>query len=101
MSKQEYVTRIMEEWYLVMAKNNVSVQPKTSTLLGMVLANYDIKPKYESRNLWDEFLSMPGGQCASWYDSLSEIHKKEFDVQRQSKSSSRNKSVDFKALLKG
>ena len=101
MSKQEYVTQIMEEWYLAMAKNNVSVQPKVSTLLGMVLSNYDIEPKFKSRNLWDEFLSTPGGQFASWYDSLSDFHKQEFEVQRQSKLLCVGKAVDFKALLKG
>jgi len=101
MSKQDHVTRIMEEWYLAMAKNNVSVQPKTSTLLGVVLSNYDIKPKYETRDLWEEFLTIPGGRCAGWYDSLSEIHKKEFDVQRLSNHMNRSKQVDIKTLLKG
>ena len=49
MNKKDYVARIMDEWYESMATNNVSVQPKTSTLLGMILAKYDIKPKVLSK----------------------------------------------------
>ena len=101
MSEKDYVAQVMDEWYLAMASNNVSVQPKSSTLLGMILANYDIKPKQEPRNLWDEFLTVPGGRFASWYDTLSEIQKKEFDEQRRKNASNRNRTVDTKALLKG
>lgn len=101
MDKKDYVGQIMDEWYESMATNNVSVQPKASTLLGMVLANYEMKPKYETRNLWDEFLTIPGGRFASWYDSLSEVQKKEFDEQRRKNASTRNRSIDTKALLKG
>ena len=103
MDKKDYVAQVMDEWYLAMASNNVSVQPKASTLLGMALANYEMKPKYETRNLWDEFLSIPGGRFASWYDSLSEAQKKEFDEQRKKNASSRNQPVEkiAKSLLKG
>jgi hypothetical protein len=101
MDKKDYVAQIMDEWYTSMESNNVSVQPKTSTLLGMILAKYDIKPKQEIRNLWDEFLTVPGGRFASWYDSLSEVQKKEFDEQRRQNACNRNQSIDTKALLKG
>ena len=103
MDKKDYVAQIMDEWYESMATNNVSVQPKASTLLGMVLANYEMKPKYEPRNLWDEFLTIPGGRFASWYDSLSEVQKKEFDEQRKKTATDRNRTVEkiAKALLKG
>jgi hypothetical protein len=103
MDKKDYVAQIMDEWYESMATNNVSVQPKASTLLGMVLANYEFKPNYEPRNLWDEFLTIPGGRFASWYDSLSEVQKKEFDDQRKKTATDRNQTVEkiAKALLKG
>ena len=101
MDKKDYVARIMDEWYSLMATNNVSVQPKASTLLGTILAKYDIQPKQESRNLWDEFLTIPGGRFASWFDSLSEAQKKEFDEQRQKNGCNRNRAIDTKALLKG
>jgi len=101
MDKKDYIAQIMDEWYSSMESNNVSVQPKTSTLLGMILAKYDIKPKQDLRNLWDEFLTVPGGRFASWYDSLSEIQKKEFDEQRQKNGCNRNRPIDTKALLKG
>jgi len=101
MDKKDYVAQVMDDWYLAMAANNVSVQPKASTLLGMVLANYEVKPKYDSRNLWDEFLTIPGGQFASWYDALSKVQKKEFDEQRQKNACNRNHPIDTKSLLKG
>ena len=103
MDKKDYVAQIMDEWYLAMASNNVTVQPKASTLLGMVLANYEMKPNYETRNLCDEFLSMPSNRFSSWYDSLSDVEKKEFDDQRQKSATERNRTVEkiTKALLKG
>jgi len=103
MDKKDYVAQVMDEWYLAMASNNVSVQPKASTLLGMVLANYEMKPKDETRNLWDEFLSMPSNRFSSWYDALSEAQKKECDDQRKKTATDRNRTVEkiAKALLKG
>jgi len=101
MDKKDYVARIMDEWYSLMATNNVSVQPKASTLLGTILTKYDIQPKQELRNLWDEFLTVTGGQFKGWYDSLSETDKEEFHKQRQKNGCNRNRSIDTKALLKG
>ena len=43
MNKKDYVGQIMDEWYESMATNNVSVQPKASTLLGMILSKYDVQ----------------------------------------------------------
>ncbi len=101
MDKKDYVAQIMDEWYSSMASNNVSVQPKASTLLGAILSKYDIELKQEPRNLWDEFLTITGGQFKGWYDSLSEPEKNEFHKQRRSNGSDRNMSIDTKALLKG
>ena len=44
MSK-DLVAEIMKKWYESMAKNNISVQPKASTILGIILADYKIKAK--------------------------------------------------------
>jgi len=101
MDKKDYVAQIMDEWYSSMSSNNVSVQPKASTLLGAILSKYDIELKQEPRNLWDEFLTITGGQFKGWYDSLSEPEKNEFHKQRRSNGSDRNMSIDTKALLKG
>jgi hypothetical protein len=101
MDKKDYVALIMDEWYSLMATNNVSVQPKSSTLLGTILAKYDIQPKQESRNLWDEFLTVTGGQFKGWYDSLSETEKQDFHKQRQKNACDRNMPIDTKSLLKG
>jgi len=101
MDKKDYVAQIMDEWYSSMESNNVSVQPKTSTLLGMILTKYDIKPKHEMRNLWDEFLTVTGGQFKGWYDSLSEKEQEEFHKQRRKNACNRNMPIDTKALLKG
>ncbi len=101
MSEKDYVAQIMDEWYQSMASNNVSVQPKASTLLGTILAKYDIRSKQECRNLWDEFLTVTGGQFKGWYDSLSETDKEEFHKQRQKNACNRNIPIDSKALLKG
>jgi hypothetical protein len=101
MNKKDYVALVMDEWYESMATNNVSVQPKASTLLGTILAKYDVQPKQESRNLWDEFLTVTGGQFKGWYDSLSEAEKEEFHKQRQKNACNRNMPIDTKSLLKG
>ena len=101
MDKKDYVACIMDEWYSSMSDNNVSVQPKASTLLGMILAKYDIKLKEDTRNIWDEFLTITGGQFRGWYDSLTDEQREQFA--RDLKTSRRTNSdiVDTKALLKG
>ena len=103
MSEKDYVAQIMDEWYSSMATNNVSVQPKASTLLGTILAKYDVKPKENIQNIWDEFLSMPSNRFSSWYDSLSEVQKKDFDSQRQKIAVERKRTTleHSKTLLKG
>ena len=99
--EKDLVVQIMRDWYFAMDKHNISVQPKASTLLGMILAKYDIQSKQEPRNLWDEFLTVTGGQFKGWYDSLSETEKEEFHKQRQKNACNRNMPIDTKSLLKG
>jgi len=98
MDNKDYVAQVMDDWYSSMAANNVSVQPKASTLLGMVLANYDIKPKHDVRDIWDEYLIISGGQFKGWYDSLTEEQREEWHTQIKSFQTKRKTN---KALLKG
>ena len=37
---KDKVTQIMDEWYTTMDKNNISVQPKASTILGIILSKH-------------------------------------------------------------
>jgi hypothetical protein len=100
MDKKDYVAQIMDEWYQSMASNNVSVQPKASTLLGMVLANYELQPKQEPRDIWDEFLTISGGQFKGWYDSLTEEQREQWHIQLKSVRRT-NSDPTSKTLLKG
>lgn len=77
MNKKDYVAQIMSEWYSLMETNNVSVQPKASTLLGMVLSKYDIQ-KGQERDIWNEYLTITSGQFKSWYDSLTNDQQEEW-----------------------
>jgi len=100
MDKKDYVAQIMDEWYQSMISNNVSVQPKASTLLGMILAKYDIKPKEDIRNIWDEYLTITGGQFKGWYDSLTEEQQKQWHADLKSVRRT-NSDPTSKTLLKG
>ncbi len=96
MDKKDYVAQIMDEWYSLMESNNVSVQPKTSTLLGMILAKYEIQPKQDTRDIWDEYLTITGGQFKGWYDSLTENQREQWHTQLK-----QMKRNPVKTLLKG
>ena len=71
--KQDYVAEIMQKWYDAMANDNVQVQPKTSTMLGTILAGYDIKPKSKpaKENLWNQYMNTKGGDFQAFWSSLS------------------------------
>jgi hypothetical protein len=101
MNKKDYVARIMDEWYESMAANNVSVQPKTSTLLGMILAKYDIKPKEDVRDIWNEALTITGGQFKGWFDSLTDEQRAQFHKELKANRRTNSDTTDTKALLKG
>ena len=96
MDKKDYVAQIMDEWYSSMANNNVSVQPKASTLLGTILAKYDVTPKQDTRDIWDEYLTITGGQFKGWYDSLTDEQREKWHEQIKQTRRSTNKT-----LLKG
>jgi len=100
MSKEkDHVAEIMNKWYNAMEKNQVMVQPKASTILGTILADYDISVKNEKRDIWAEALTIKGGEFAAWHASLSKEEKIEYDKGRERASDTfdtRNKQ-----LLKG
>ena len=52
--------RIVDEWYKVMGKNNISVQPKAATILGTILSKYDIKRKQQvGWDVYDQYMNTP------------------------------------------
>jgi len=53
MANNAYVSAIINEWYDAMGENNISVQPKATTLLNSILMKYQIKsnPKDNSEIL--------------------------------------------------
>ena len=90
---------IVDEWYKAMGENNISVQPKASTILGTILANYDISPKQEIDP------DTTGGDFANFWKNLSDTEKAYVEEKRQQARdkfySSRNLVDDKKTLLKG
>jgi len=101
MSEKNYVAKIMDEWYSSMATNNVSVQPKASTLLGTILAKYDIQQKEDTRDIWDEYLTITGGQFKGWYDSLTEEQREKWHDELKSVRRTNSDTTSTKTLLKG
>jgi len=90
--------QIMNEWYSAMADNNISVQPKASTILGTILAGYEISDKKDTKDLWSEFLTITGGSFKDWYESFSEEDVRIFHKQREK---ARKTLHQGKELLKG
>ena len=96
----DYTKQIMDKWYKAMEANNISVQPKAATILGTVLAHYNINEKEPEKDIWNEFLTITGGQFKGWYESLSEEDKKTFHKQRDKAKKSFYAKRE-KGLLKG
>jgi len=95
MSK-DLVVQIMNEWYAEMEKNNISVQPKASTILGTILAKH---LNDGTRDIWAEALTIKGGEFAGWYGSLTAEEKLQYDEGRRK--ASQNHDPRHKQLLKG
>ena len=83
--KKDYVAEIMQKWYDAMANDNVQVQPKTSTMLGTILAGYDIKPKSKpaKENLWNQYMNTKGGDFQSFWSGLSVDERSYIENRRQ------------------
>jgi|TARA_R110002050_G_scaffold264655_1_gene405562 hypothetical protein len=97
---------IVDEWYRAMGENNISVQPKASTILGTILAKYDISPKQEiDPDVYEQYMNTTGGDFANFWKNLSDTEKAYVEEKRQQARdkfySSRNLVDDKKTLLKG
>jgi len=91
--------KIIDEWYKAMESNKISVQPKAATILGTILAKFDIDVKSKTRDIWAEALTIKGGEFPGWYASLSKEEQLQYEFGRRhasEKHDPRNKS-----LLKG
>ena len=108
MSK-DLIAEIMNKWYEAMTKNNCSVQPKASTILGTILADYKIKAKkgtdINSEDLWKTYMNTPAGDMHKFWKSLSKSDRKHIEARRQKMRdqyyAERGLVDDQKTLLKG
>jgi len=78
MSK-DLTIKIMNEWYKAMEKNNISVQPKASTILGTILA----KHLNDSKDVFDQYMNTKASEQASFWQSLSNSEKAYVEKKRQ------------------
>ena len=101
MTKKDYVAEIMDKWYKAMEKQSVGVQPTASTIMGTILASYDVQPKTDTRDIWEEYLTITGGEFQSWWASLSPTERKEFEIRRVQEREKWEASRKGKQLLKG
>jgi hypothetical protein len=101
MSKDK-VIQIMNEWYSEMENNNISVQPKASTILGTILAKHlnDGEP-----DIFETYMNTKAGELEAFYQSLSNSEKAYVEEQRQALRDQyylqRKLTDDQKTLLKG
>jgi len=79
MSKDK-VVEIMNDWYVAMEKNKISVQPKASTILGTILSKHLNEPK---EDVYDRYMNTKGGDFASFWESLSNSEKAYCEERRQ------------------
>ena len=108
MSK-DLIAEIMNKWYEAMTKNNCSVQPKASTILGTILADYKIKVKkssdFHGEEIWQTYMNTPAGEMHKWFKSLSKHEKNHIEARRQKMRdqyyTDRGLVDDQKTLLKG
>jgi len=92
------VSTIINDWYDAMANNNISVQPKATTLLSSILSKYNITPA-PKRDVWQEFLTLKAGSFDSWYKSLTADELAEWEVKR-SMANKKHDPREEKQLLK-
>tara|TARA_R110000744_G_scaffold312799_1_gene420134 strand:- start:25 stop:360 length:336 start_codon:yes stop_codon:yes gene_type:complete len=68
--------RIVDEWYKVMGKNNISVQPKAATILGTILSKYDIKRKQQvGWDVYDQYMNTPVAELSLFISGLSDTEQ--------------------------
>ena len=99
----------MSKWYAAMAENNMSVQPKASTILGTILADYKIKIRkssdFHGEEVWQAYMNTPAGEMHKFWKSLSKHEKQHIEARRQKMRdqyyAARGLVDDQKTLLKG
>ena len=74
------ISKIMDEWYETMAKNNISVQPKASTILGTILAKHFNSSK---EDVFDRYMNTKAGDHDAFWQSLSTEEKAYCEERRQ------------------
>ncbi len=95
--ESKHINTIINEWYDAMGENNISVQPKATTLLNSILMKYQIESN-PKRDVWEEFLNCKAGEFESWYKSLTPDEIAEWEVKRSM--ASKNHDPREKQLLK-
>ena len=80
MSNKDKVTQIMNDWYKAMEKNNISVQPKASTILGTILAKH---LNDGEADVFDRYMNTKAGEFEAFWTSLSTAEKAYIEEQRQ------------------
>tara|TARA_R110001583_G_scaffold138466_2_gene290072 strand:- start:28 stop:366 length:339 start_codon:yes stop_codon:yes gene_type:complete len=98
--------QIIDEWYKAMDTNGISVQPRASTILGTILAKYNIQPKKHAEvDLYEQYMNTKGGEFHAFWSSLSNDEKAYVESKRQEARdkfyNSRNVVDSQKQLLKG
>jgi hypothetical protein len=76
----DQVAQIMNEWYTAMKKNNISVQPKASTILGTILSKH---LNNSEEDVFDRYMNTKAGEFESFWQSLSNEEKAYVEQQRQ------------------
>ena len=96
----DHVIEVMNKWYSALKKNDAKVEPKAATLLGIVLAEYDLTPKEKEPDVFDKYLNTPAEKMNDFWKELSDSDKAFIEAKRQEMRTeyyaSRNKQ-----LLKG
>jgi hypothetical protein len=81
MNKQtDRVAQIMKEWYSAMEKNNISVQPKASTILGTILSKH---LNNTEEDVFDTYMNTKAGEHEAFWQSLSNDEKAYVEKRRQ------------------
>jgi len=74
------VAQVMNEWYSAMEKNNISVQPKASTILGTILSKYLTDTE---EDVFDRYMNTKAGEFDAFWKSLSNDEKAYVEKRRQ------------------
>jgi len=77
---KDKVTQIMDEWYTAMEKNNISVQPKSSTILGIILSKH---LNESAGDAYERYMNTRAGDFDAFWKSLSTSEKEYVESMRE------------------